>query len=202
MVLSSVRIHESAEVSSFASIGIGTSIWNDAQVREDVTIGESCIIGKGVYIDFGVQIGDYVKIQNGAFVFHGTTIESGVFIGPGVIFTNDKQPRAINIDGSLKGNSDWEVGPILVRYGASIGAGSIILPGVTVGEFALIGAGSVVTRDVADHALVVGNPARHIGYVCKCAAKLVPIHEHLYQCPDCDQQYSFATNSFLFGGKV
>lgn len=202
MILSSVRIHESAEVSPYATIGMGTSVWNNAQVREDSSIGENCIIGKDVYIDFGVQIGDQVKIQNGVFVFHGTSIESGVFIGPGVIFTNDKNPRAINIDGTLKGNSDWQVGPIRVCYGASIGAGSIILPDVTIGKFALIGAGSIVTRDVADHSLVFGNPARHIGYVCKCATRLTPIQHNQFRCPNCNQQYTFSANSFSTEAKI
>jgi acetyltransferase-like isoleucine patch superfamily enzyme len=197
MILPTVRIHASADVSTNVSIGQGTSVWNNAQIREDASIGEECIIGTGVYIDFGVQIGDHVKIQNGAFVYHGVAIESGVFIGPGVIFTNDKKPRAINPDGSLKSNDDWEVGPIRVCYGASVGAGSVILPNVTIGQFALVGAGSVVTRDVAQQALVVGNPARQIGYVCKCAARLTPIQENLYQCPDCKQQYSFISNSLF-----
>lgn len=202
MVLSSVRIHESAEVSSYASIGAGTSVWNDSQVREGVSIGQNCNIGKGVYIDFGVQIGDHVKIQNGAFIYHGTTIETGVFIGPGVIFTNDKKPRAINPDGSLKGNDDWDVGPIRVCYGASIGAGSIILPNITIGQFALVGAAALVTRNVAEHALVIGNPARQVGYVCKCAARLTPIRPDVYQCPDCNQQFSFVGNLSLSEAKL
>lgn len=195
MVSSSVRIHPSAEVSALATINQGTSIWNNAQVREGASIGANCIISKSVYIDFGVQIGDKVKIQNGAYIYHGTTIESGVFIGPGVIFTNDKKPRAINPDGSMKGNDDWEVGPTRVCYGASVGAGSLILPNVTIGKFALVGAGSVVTRNVADHALVIGNPARQVGYVCKCAARLNPVTQDQFQCPDCKQQYSFISDS-------
>jgi UDP-2-acetamido-3-amino-2,3-dideoxy-glucuronate N-acetyltransferase len=185
------RIHPTADVSARAQIGEGVSIWNHSQVREDAQIGAGSILGKDVYVDFGVQIGENCKIQNGAYVYHGTTIESGVFVGPGVIFTNDKKPRAINPDGSLKGNDDWEVGETLVRYGASVGAGSVILPGVTIGRFALVGAGAVVTRDVPDHALAVGNPARQVGYVCKCATKLVEEEAGSYVCPSCGDRYSF-----------
>ncbi len=142
------------------------------QIREDVVIGCQCIVGKNVYVDFGVHIGDRCKIQNNVSVFHGATLEDGVFIGPHVCFTNDRIPRAISPNGELKGNDDWEVGPITLRYGSSIGAASVILPGVTVGRFAMVGSGAVVTRDVPDHGLVVGNPARLVGYVCACGGRL------------------------------
>lgn len=183
------KYHETADVSERAMIGPETRIWNHCQVREDAKIGSGCIIGKDVYIDFGVQIGDNVKIQNGSYVYHGTTIESGVFVGPGVIFTNDKKPRAINPDGTIKGADDWIVGETTVRYGASIGTGSIILPGITIGRFALVGAGAIVTRDVPDHALVLGNPARLLGYVCKCAGKLAEDGTGQYCCVDCGEKY-------------
>lgn len=169
-------IHSAAEVSPEAHIGAGTHIWNQVQVREHALIGEQCNIGKGVYIDAHVQIGSRVKIQNHVSIFEGVTLEDGVFVGPHVCFTNDLFPRAITPDGKLKGATDWEITPTLVKYGASIGAGSIILCGVTIGEFALIGAGSMVTRDVPPHALVVGNPARQHGYVCHCAHRLSDVH--------------------------
>jgi acetyltransferase-like isoleucine patch superfamily enzyme len=169
---SSVRIHSTAEVSPQASIGPGTSIWNQAQVREGARIGGGCVIGKNAYIDADVVIGDNVKIGNNVSVFHGVTVEDGVFIGPHVCFTNDRLPRAINPDGSLKGTDDWQVSPILVRYGASLGANSTIVPGVTIGRWAMIGSGAVVTRDVADHELVAGNPARRLGAVCSCGQPL------------------------------
>lgn len=184
-------IHSTAEVSEQVKIGPGTRIWHFCQIRENVQIGRNCTLGKDVYIDFGVKIGDNVKIQNGVYIYHGTTIESGVFVGPGVIFTNDRQPRAINPDGTLKGNDDWEVGPIRVRTGASIGAGAIILPDITIGQFSMIGAGSVVTRDVHKYALVVGNPARLLGYVCRCGARLAKVMNAVYYCPHCEITYRF-----------
>ena len=158
-------IHNTAEVSDKAKIGNGSKIWNLAQVREDVVIGNNCIIGKNVYIDFGVSVGNNCKIQNNSSLYHGTTIEDGVFVGPHVLLINDKLPRAINADGSIKGNDDWLVGEIVIKYGASIGAGAIILPGVTVGKFALVGSGAVVTKNVPDFGLVYGNPAKLVGLV-------------------------------------
>jgi UDP-2-acetamido-3-amino-2,3-dideoxy-glucuronate N-acetyltransferase len=160
-------VHKSAEVSDKALIGEGTKIWNWVQVRENVRIGKNCILSKGVYIDYGVTIGDNVKIQNNVSVYHGVTIEDGVFLGPHVCFTNDKLPRAINPDGSLKDASDWTVSETVVRVGASIGANSTILSGIIIGRFALVGSGSVVSKNVEDFALVYGNPARVHGRVDK-----------------------------------
>ncbi len=186
-----IRIHPTAEVSANAEVGEGTSIWHHAQVREDARIGTNCIIGKGVYIDVGVVIGDNVKIQNYVSIYRGVTIEDGVFVGPHVCFTNDLLPRAINPDGTLKRGDDWTVTETRVRYGASIGANSTIRCGVTIGEWAMVGAGSVVTRDVSPYGLVYGNPARLRGLVCPCGAKLVR-EEHtpeyvIARCPRCDR---------------
>ncbi|MBI5413860.1 N-acetyltransferase [Candidatus Peregrinibacteria bacterium] len=158
-------IHKTAEVSEKASIGNDTKVWHFAHIRENATIGDSCIIGKNVYIDFDVKIGNKCKVQNNSSIYHGANIEDGVFIGPHVVITNDKYPRAINIDGSLKGNSDWTVLQTNIGYGASIGANSVVLPGIKIGRFALIGSGSVVTKDVPDFGLVYGNPAKLAGYV-------------------------------------
>ena len=165
-------IHPTADVSPKAHIGEGTRIWHQAQVREGARIGAHCVLGKNAYVDIESIIGNNVKIQNNASIYHGATIEDGVFIGPHACLTNDKLPRAITPEGDLKRDSDWEVGRILVRYGASIGAGAMILPNVTIGRFAMVGAGTVVTQDVPDHGLVVGNPARAVGYVCECGRKL------------------------------
>lgn len=184
-----VRIHPTADVSDKAEIGAGTSIWHQCQIREAVHIGEHCILGKGVYVDFGVHIGNCVKIQNYVSVFHGVDIEDGVFVGPHVCFTNDNLPRAINPDGTPKAADDWVVGHILVKRGAAIGANATILPKVVIGEWAMIGSGAVVTKDVPAHGLVAGNPARLIGFVCACGQRVVAGHataEAMHaQCPVC-----------------
>jgi UDP-2-acetamido-3-amino-2,3-dideoxy-glucuronate N-acetyltransferase len=184
-------VHPTAEVSPDAHVGEGSRIWRQAHVREHASIGETCNVGKGVYIDAHVRIGSNVKIQNHVSIFEGVTIEDGVFIGPHVCFTNDLLPRAITPDGKLKSADDWEITPTLVKYGASIGAGSVIVCGITIGEFALVGAGSIVTKDVPPHALVFGNPARHHGYVCRCARRLSHIREEedrlTGQCEVCGQ---------------
>jgi acetyltransferase-like isoleucine patch superfamily enzyme len=196
MSSTSPLIHPTADVSPKATIGHGTKVWHQAQIREGVYIGPNCIIGKGVYVDFGVSIGANSKLQNGVYVYHGATVEDGVFLGPGVILTNDKSPRAINPDGSLKSDADWQISPIHIKRGASLGAGSIVLPGVTIGEFAMIGAGAVVTRDVPPHGLVYGSPGRLHGYVCRCGQLLTtsePLSEKdipdVWLCPTCSDRY-------------
>lgn len=186
------RIHPTADVSVDAEIGPRVQVWHEAQIREGATLGPDCILGKGVYIDFGVKIGGAVKIQNRASIYHGTTIESGAFIGPHVVFTNDMRPRAITPDGALKTDDDWVPGETIVRYGASIGAGSVILPGISIGRFAMVGAGSVVTRPVPDHGIVVGNPARLAGYACACGEKL-PDVDGAIVCHVCARQYRRAS---------
>jgi acetyltransferase-like isoleucine patch superfamily enzyme len=167
-----VRIHPTADVSPRAQIGEGSSIWHQAQVREGARIGRNCILSKGVYVDAGVILGDNVKVQNYVSIYHGVTIDDGVFCGPHCVFTNDKQPRAINPDSSLKAADDWTLSETRVKTGASIGANAVIVCGVTVGTWAMIGAGSVVTCDVPDHGLVFGNPARLHGFVCACGHQL------------------------------
>lgn len=186
---SNVVIHPTAAVDRRARIGFGTRVWHWTQVRDGVAIGAESIIGKGCYIDANVCIGSRVKIQSNVSVFHGVTIEDGVFVGPHVCFTNDKAPRAINPDGSLKGADDWTVLTTLIRYGASIGANATVVCGITVGRFAMIAAGAVVTRDVPDHGLVMGNPARLVGYVCACGERLPCTSGELPAgaCPACGQ---------------
>jgi len=166
------NIHNTADVAVDAAIGTESWVWHNAHVREHASIGKNCVIGKNVYIDHHVSIGNNVKIQNNCSVYHGVTIEDGVFVGPHVCFTNDKVPRAVNQDGTLKSATAWEVSRSIIRAGASIGAHSVILPGITIGCWAMIGAGSVVTKDIPDYALVYGNPARLSGYVCRCGKKL------------------------------
>ena len=173
-----VFIHPTAEVSDKAHIGRGTKIWNGAQVREGASIGENCVISKDVYIDTMVKIGSNVKIQNRVNVYHGVSIEDDVFLGPSMTFTNDLYPRAFN--------SDWEITETKVRKGASVGAGAVIVCGVTIGEYAMVGAGSVVTGDVRAYSLHMGNPARHSGWVCRCGRKL---GKELI-CYSCGEEYS------------
>jgi acetyltransferase-like isoleucine patch superfamily enzyme len=165
-------------------------------------------LGKGVYVDAGVTIGDHVKIQNYVSIYCGVTIEDGVFCGPHCVFTNDKQPRAVMPDGSLKSADDWVVTPILVRRGAAIGANATILCGVTIGQWAMVGAGSVVTHDVPDYGLVSGNPARLQGFVCPCGHRLgEPSEQPTSQmgsvqlaCPMCGARVDIAAQ--LYSGKV
>lgn len=185
---SNVRIHPTAEVSAAAIIGEGTAIWQQTQVREGAQIGCECNIGKCVYIGAGVVVGNRCKVENHASLHEGIELEDGVFIGPHVVLTNDRLPRAINPDGSRKGPADWVMGHIHIGYGAAVGAGSIVLPDVTIGRFAMVGAGSVVTRDVPAHALVLGNPARRVGYVCSSGHRLQSDGAGICCCPTCGEQ--------------
>jgi UDP-2-acetamido-3-amino-2,3-dideoxy-glucuronate N-acetyltransferase len=186
-----IRIHPTADVSPQAHIGESTSIWHHAQIREDAVIGQNCIIGKGVYIDAGVHLGNNVKIQNYVSVYHGVTIEDGVFIGPHVCFTNDLQPRAINPDGSLKAADDWTLTLTLIKKGAALGANSTIRCGTIIGQWAMLGSGSVVTKDIPCYGLAYGNPARLHGFVCPCGKRLelVSIDSEIVitRCPSCGQ---------------
>ena len=172
------RVHPSAEVEDGVSIGAGSAVWQRAQVRSGATIGAECVIGRDAFIDEGVVIGDRVKIQNGALVYHGVTVADGVFIGPGAILTNDRYPRAITPEGALARADDWQVTPIRLEAGSSIGAGAIVVAGCDVGPFAMVGAGAVVTRPVPGHALVAGNPAVRIGWVCACGHRLEDADGH------------------------
>lgn len=182
-------IHATAEVSEQSVVGAGTTIWMHVQVREQARIGTECVLAKGVYVDFGVTIGDRCKLENNVSVFSPAVIENGVFLGPGVVVTNDRVPRAVNPDGTRKGPEDWTALPVRVGTGAAIGAGSVLLPGVTVGPWALVGAGSVVLADVPPHALVAGNPARLIGYVCACGARIGPDEVEGLVCATCATRY-------------
>lgn len=166
------HIHPTAMVSPTASIGDGTHIWHHCQIQKEVSIGKNCILGKGVFVDAGVVIGNNVKIQNYVSVYHGVTIEDGVFVGPHVCFTNDMFPRAVNPDGSLKAASDWVPVKTHIHAGSALGANSTIICGVSVGAWAMVGAGSVVTKNIPQHGLAWGNPASLRGFVCACGRRL------------------------------
>lgn len=180
-------IHDTAQIDARAKLGNEVKVWNWVQVREDAEIGDNTILSKGVYIDFGVKIGKNVKIQNNVSVYHGVSIEDGALIGPHVCFTNDKYPRAITPDGTLKRAKEWEVSQICVKYGASIGANATIVSGITIGRHSMIAAGSVVTKDVCDHGLVAGVPARLIGYVCNCGRRMEKKNDGFLYCGYCNK---------------
>ncbi len=196
MTIDGVYIHSSAEVSENATIGAGTRVWRQAHVREGAVIGKGCVIGKDVYVDKDVHIGDHCKLQNGVMVFHGFNLEAGVFLGPGAMLLNDKHPRAVNPDGSPKVEADWVVSQGVIEYGAAVGGGAVILPGVRIGRMALVGSGAVVTRDVPERGIVAGNPARLRGFACDCAHALVPSRDAAsppqLACPNCGRVYEFS----------
>lgn len=176
-------IHPSADVADDAIIGENSKIWHFVQIRPHARLGQECVIGRGVYIDAHVVLGNRVKVQNYVSIYDGVTIDDGVFVGPHVVFTNDKLPRAVNPDGTLKAATDWTISLTHIREGAGLGANSTIVCGITIGRWALIGAGSVVTKDVPDFGLVVGNPARLIGYVCRCGRRLADgVDPNTYVC--------------------
>lgn len=183
-----VYIHPSAEVSAQAEVGHGTRIWHYAHVREGARIGENCIIGKDVYIDHEVMIGNNVKIQNGVSVYYGVTVEDDVILAPNATVTNDLYPRAFS--------ENWQVIPTLIKRGASVGANATIICGVTLGEYCMVAAGTVVTKSVPAHGLVMGNPGRLRGFVCKCGLKLgcKELNSHIFDgdrveliCKECEE---------------
>jgi len=158
-------IHPTAVVEDGAVVGDGTRVWHFAHVRSGARVGERCVIGKSVFVDDGAVIGNACKIQNFVSVYSGVTLEDEVFVGPSAVFTNDRYPRAVG--------GGWELVRTVVRRGASIGANATIVCGVTIGPWAVVGAGAVVVEDVEAHRLVVGNPARPAGWVCRCG-RVVP----------------------------
>lgn len=184
-------IHSTADVADNVTLGAGTRVWHYAQVREGASLGKNCIIGRGAYIGTGVELGDNCKVQNYALVYEPARLEAGVFIGPAVVLTNDHFPRAINADGTPKSAEDWHPVGVHILEGASIGASATCVAPITIGRWALVGSGSVVVKDVPDFALVVGSPARRVGWVGKAGRPLSvdPIDPMLYVCPATGEHY-------------
>jgi UDP-2-acetamido-3-amino-2,3-dideoxy-glucuronate N-acetyltransferase len=176
-------VDPTAEVASDAFVGEGTRVWGLAQVREGARIGRECVIGRGAYLGSGVVVGDRVKIQNLAQVYEPAVVEDGVFIGPGAILTNDAYPRAVTPDGRLATGDDWESVGVTLREGSSIGARAVCVAPVVIGRWAMVGAGATVVEDVEDHALVVGTPARRIGWVGRSGRRLVEEPDGSWICP-------------------
>ena len=193
------HIEESADVDETAAIGRESIVWHLAQVRDGAQIGKNCVIGRGAYIGPGVLIGDNSKIQNYALVYDPAELGTGVFIGPGVILTNDVYPRAIEPSGLGKSNSDWEAKGVEIDDGASIGARSVILAGTHIGKWALVGAGSVVIENVPDHALVVGNPSKQIGWVGRAGIQLTQ-EGSIWICPKPKEEYVELNNQMQLLG--
>jgi len=184
-------IHPLAEIDDRAQVADNVTVWQYAHVREFAQVGTGVSIGRGAYIDQGVVVGANCKIQNGAMIFNPASLERGVFVGPGAILTNDRHPRAVTMDGRRKSNLDWEPAAVCVKEGASIGAGAVCVAPLTVGRWALVAAGAVVTADVPDFAVVAGVPARRTGWVGSAG---VPLREldagsKILYCPTSGQRY-------------
>jgi acetyltransferase-like isoleucine patch superfamily enzyme len=181
-------IHPTAIVEEGAQVGASTRVWNNCHVRSGASIGENCTLGFNVYVDTNARVGNNCKLENRVSVFRGVTLEDGVFVGPHATFTNDRYPRAITPGGDLVSEDDWTTLETLVKYGATIGAGSIVLPGLTIGRWAMVAAGALVTRDVPDHGLVMGHPAELTGYVGSCGHPLEE-RDGLWCCDTCNETY-------------
>lgn len=190
--MSKAKVESTSIVDENAVIGDGTHVWNFVHVRENAEIGRDCVLGDYVYVGRGVKIGNGVKLENRATVYEGVTIEDKVFVGPHVTFTNDLYPRSFS--------TDWKIHPTHVKEGASIGARTVIICGATIGEYALIGAGSVVTGDMPPHAIAYGNPARVRGFVCRNGRKLEVEEKKkeyvLMKCPVCNEKYKIPLEDY------
>jgi UDP-2-acetamido-3-amino-2,3-dideoxy-glucuronate N-acetyltransferase len=177
------RVMPGADIDPRARLGPGVSVWHLAQIRETAEIGADCSIGRGAYIGPGARLGQRCKVQNHALLYEPAWLGDGVFVGPAAVFTNDRYPRAVTPDGSLKTAADWEPVGVTVRDGASIGARAVCVAPVTVGRWAVVAAGAVVVADVPDFALVAGVPARFVRWVGRAGVPLTEAGEGRFRCP-------------------
>lgn len=180
-------VHESSYVDAPCKIGKGTKVWHFSHVMRDTVIGNNCNIGQNVVISPGVILGDNVKIQNNVSVYTGVICEDDVFLGPSCVFTNVINPRSF-----IERKQEYK--KTIVKRGASVGANATIVCGYNIGKYAFVGAGAVVTKDVPDYALVVGNPAKITGFVCECGNKL-EVREERYSCKSCNKEYQLANEN-------
>jgi UDP-2-acetamido-3-amino-2,3-dideoxy-glucuronate N-acetyltransferase len=185
----SLRVAGSADVDARATIGDGSAVWHLAQIREGAELGRNCVVGRGAYIGAGVRIGDNCKIQNYALVYEPALLEAGVFVGPAAVLTNDTFPRSVNPDGTVKDSTDWQPVGVTLREGSSVGAQAVCVAPVTVGRWAAVAAGAVVTRDVPDFALVAGVPARRIKWVGRAGVPLSEQGDGRWRCPETGQEF-------------
>ena len=189
----------SVSVGKDVFISASAKIWDYVQIRDNAKIGKNVIIGRGAYIGTGVVVADNCKIQNHALLYEPATLEQGVFVGPSVVFTNDRYPRAVNPNLKLKNLNDWEPVGVYVKEGASIGARSVCVAPVTIGRWAMIAAGSVVTKNVVDFALMVGVPAKRVGWVGRVGQKLVQddYEKSVFICPVTQERYKQESQDLL-----
>jgi acetyltransferase-like isoleucine patch superfamily enzyme len=188
--MDSPRVQPAADVDDSAVLGTGTTVWHLAQIRENARLGRNCIVGRGAYVGPEVIIGDNVKLQNYALVYEPARLEDNVFIGPAAILTNDMYPRSVDVSGKLKRPADWDALGVTVREGASLGARAVVVAGHSIGRWALVAAGAVVTRDVPDFALVAGTPARRIGWVGRAGIRLEASGNGRWRCPRTGSLYT------------
>jgi UDP-2-acetamido-3-amino-2,3-dideoxy-glucuronate N-acetyltransferase len=184
-----VRVMSTADVDEQAVIGSGTSIWHLAQIRENAVIGQGCNIGRGAYVGPGVHVGNNVKLQNYSLIYEPARLGDGVFVGPAAVLTNDEYPRAVTPDGQLKTGDDWTAVGVTIDEGAAIGARAVCVAPVRIGRWALVAAGAVVVKDVPDFALVVGVPARQVGWVGRAGVPLERKGDGRYVCPRTGEAY-------------